>query len=127
MVGHAQDLGDGAELILKDIDLNVRYDTPAEMLSYAEQRALEIGITIAGGADVIMLDELMAGMSHSETGYIVDLIRRVIENKTLVWCNMTWGLSLGWQIAFQFWFIVGSSQPAHARRCAQIPKIKKPI
>ena len=84
MVGYAQDLGDGTELILKDIDLNVRYDTPAGMLSYAEQRALEIGITIAGGADVIMLDELMAGMSRSETDYIVDLIRRVIENKTLV-------------------------------------------
>ena len=84
MVGHAQDLGDGTELILKDIDLNVRYDTPAGMLSYAEQRALKIGITIAGGADVIMLDELMAGMSRSETDYIVDLIRRVIENKTLV-------------------------------------------
>ena len=85
MVGHAQDLGDGAELILKDIDLNVRYDTPAGMLSYAEQRALEIGITIAGGADVIMLDELMVGMSHSETDYIFDLIRRLIENKSLVW------------------------------------------
>ena len=55
------------------------------MLSYAEQRALEIGITIAGGADVIMLEELMVGMSHSETDYIFDLIRRLIENKSLVW------------------------------------------
>ena len=126
MVGYAQDLGDGAELILKDIDLNVRYDTPAGMLSYAEQRALEIGITIAGGADVIMLDELIAGMSLSETDYIVDLIRRVIEKNPFMH-NMTWGLYLGWQIASLFWFIVGSSQPAHVRRCAQIPKIKKPI
>jgi branched-chain amino acid transport system ATP-binding protein len=36
-------------------------------LTYAEQRALEIGITIAGGADVILLDEPTAGMSRSET------------------------------------------------------------
>ena len=54
------------------------------MLSYAEQRALEIGITIAGGADVIMLDEPTAGMSHSETDYIVELIRRVTAERTLV-------------------------------------------
>ena len=36
-------------------------------LTYAEQRALEIGITIAGGADVILLDEPTAGMSRAET------------------------------------------------------------
>jgi hypothetical protein len=36
-------------------------------LTYAEQRALEIGITIAGGAGVILLDEPTAGMSKSET------------------------------------------------------------
>jgi len=53
-------------------------------LSYAEQRALEIGITIAGGADVIMLDEPTAGMSRSETEHAVALIRKVSEGKTLV-------------------------------------------
>ena len=52
--------------------------------SCAAQRALEIGITIAGGADIIMLDEPCAGMSHSETDLIVDLIRKVTEGKTLV-------------------------------------------
>ena len=57
---------------------------PAGVLSYAEQRALEIGITIAGGADVIMLDEPTAGMSRSETEHAVALIRRVTEGKTLI-------------------------------------------
>ena len=38
---------------------------PAGILTYAEQRALEIGITIAGGADVILLDEPTAGMSRA--------------------------------------------------------------
>ena len=42
---------------------------PAGLLSYAEQRALEIGMTIAGGASVILLDEPTAGMSNSETDY----------------------------------------------------------
>jgi branched-chain amino acid transport system ATP-binding protein len=50
-----------------DIGLTARRDVPAGLLTYAEQRALEIGITIAGGADVILLDEPTAGMSHSET------------------------------------------------------------
>ena len=48
---------------------------PAGLLSYAEQRALEIGITIAGGADIILLDEPTAGMSRSETDHAVALIR----------------------------------------------------
>ena len=42
-------------------------DMPAGVLTYAEQRALEIGITIAGGAEVILLDEPTAGMSRAET------------------------------------------------------------
>ena len=50
--------------ILQDINLVSRRDVPAGLLSYAEQRTLEIGITIAGGADVILLDEPTAGMSR---------------------------------------------------------------
>jgi branched-chain amino acid transport system ATP-binding protein len=53
--------------ILEDIGLSARRDVPAGLLTYAEQRALEIGITTAGGADVILLDEPTAGMSHAET------------------------------------------------------------
>jgi branched-chain amino acid transport system ATP-binding protein len=54
------------------------------MLTYAEQRALEIGITIAGGAEVVLLDEPTAGMSRSETDDAVELIRNVTQDKTLV-------------------------------------------
>jgi branched-chain amino acid transport system ATP-binding protein len=57
---------------------------PAGLLSYAEQRALEVGITVAGGADIILLDEPTAGMSHSETEQAVRLIRSVSEGKTLL-------------------------------------------
>jgi branched-chain amino acid transport system ATP-binding protein len=84
MVGRSRELTEGADRILDQINLASRRDLPAGVLSYAEQRALEIGITIAGGADVIMLDEPTAGMSHSETDYITDLILKVTEGKTLV-------------------------------------------
>ncbi|MFC3118082.1 ABC transporter ATP-binding protein [Jhaorihella thermophila] len=84
MVGRSRDLTEATDAILEQINLTARRDLPAGVLSYAEQRALEIGITMAGGANVIMLDEPTAGMSHSETEYIVNLIRDVTEGKTLV-------------------------------------------
>jgi branched-chain amino acid transport system ATP-binding protein len=70
--------------ILADINLSTRRDVPAGLLTYAEQRALEIGITTAGGADVILLDEPTAGMSHAETERAVALIRRLTEGRTLL-------------------------------------------
>jgi branched-chain amino acid transport system ATP-binding protein len=73
-----------ADEVLHAIGLETRRDRPAGLLTYAEQRALEIGITIAGGAEVILLDEPTAGMSRSETAHVVDLVRRVTEGKTLV-------------------------------------------
>lgn len=95
MVARSRALNETAEEILEEINLQNRRDTPAGLLSYAEQRALEIGITIAGGADVIMLDEPTAGMSHSETDYIVGLIRKVTENKTLVMVEHDMGVVFG--------------------------------
>jgi branched-chain amino acid transport system ATP-binding protein len=70
--------------VLSEINLISRKDLPAGVLTYAEQRALEIGITMAGGASVILLDEPTAGMSHAETERAVDLIRRISEGRTLL-------------------------------------------
>ena len=84
LVERARDARERTEAILEQINLAARRDVQAGVLSYAEQRALEIGITIAGGADVIMLDEPTAGMSRSETQHAVSLIRQVSVGKTLV-------------------------------------------
>ncbi len=73
-----------ADEVLERIGLKRRRNIAAGLLTYAEQRALEIGITIAGGASVILLDEPTAGMSRSETGRAVALIREVTAGKTLV-------------------------------------------
>ncbi len=73
-----------ADEVLDLIGLRRRRDVAAGMLTYAEQRALEIGITVAGGADVILLDEPTAGMSRSESDHAVELIRRVTAGKTLL-------------------------------------------
>lgn len=81
--------------ILEDINLAHRRDVPAGLLTYAEQRELEIGITIAGGANVIMLDEPTAGMSRAETERAVALIRRLTEGKTLVIVEHDMGVVFG--------------------------------
>ena len=79
-----EDANERTEEILAEIDLLDRWRTPAGVLTYGEQRALEIGLTIAGKADVLLLDEPTAGMSHAETERVVALIRKVSENRTLV-------------------------------------------
>ncbi|MGE5650270.1 ABC transporter ATP-binding protein [Noviherbaspirillum sp. UKPF54] len=79
-----KDAHERAEQVLEQIGLKRRRDTLAGLLTYAEQRALEIGITIAGGAEVILLDEPTAGMSRSESDAAVELIRKVTVGKSLL-------------------------------------------
>jgi branched-chain amino acid transport system ATP-binding protein len=90
-----RDANERAEEVLAMIKLDRRRDVLAMNLTYAEQRALEIGITIAGGASVILLDEPTAGMSRSETGRFVDLIRDVTVGKTLLTVEHDMGVVFG--------------------------------
>ena len=70
--------------ILEMISLTHCAKEQAGLLSYADQRALEIGITIAGGAETILLDEPTAGMSKSETERAVNLIHKISNDRTLL-------------------------------------------
>lgn len=79
-----RDVNERAAQVLERIGLTARRDAAAGVLTYAEQRALEIGITIAGGANVILLDEPTAGMSRHETEKAVELIREISRGRTLV-------------------------------------------
>jgi len=90
-----RDANDRTEEVLEMIKLDKRRDVFAMNLTYAEQRALEIGITIAGGASVILLDEPTAGMSKSETARFVNLIREVTVGKTLLTVEHDMGVVFG--------------------------------
>ena len=90
-----EDANDRTERLLEMIRLDKKRDTLAMNLTYAEQRALEIGITIAGGANVILLDEPTAGMSKSETSRFIDLIREVTVGKTLLTVEHDMGVVFG--------------------------------
>jgi len=79
-----RDANERTERTLERIRMTSRRNSAAGLLTYAEQRALEIGITIAGDAEVILLDEPTAGMSRGETEHTVELIRSISEGRTLV-------------------------------------------
>ncbi len=79
-----RDVDHAAAEVLEQIALAPRRDMLAQELTYTEQRALEFGITMAGGADVILLDEPTAGMSQAETQHFVKLIRRLTVGKTVL-------------------------------------------
>lgn len=70
--------------VLARVGLEARGHDLAGDLTYSEQRALEIGMTLTTGADVILLDEPTAGMSREETAEAVELIRSVTVGKTLL-------------------------------------------
>lgn len=84
-----------AEALMEMVHLDKKRDVLAAHLSYAEQRALEIGITIAGGASVILLDEPTAGMSKSETSRFIHLIKEVTLGKTLLTVEHDMGVVFG--------------------------------
>ncbi|MGN7872854.1 ABC transporter ATP-binding protein [Roseateles sp. 22389] len=89
------DVNDRVEELLEMLHLDKKRDVPAINLTYAEARALEIGITIAGGAQVILLDEPTAGMSKSETRRFIQLIRQVTEGRTLLTVEHDMGVVFG--------------------------------
>lgn len=84
-----------ANELLQMIKLDKKHNVLAMNLTYAEQRALEIGITIGGGANVILLDEPTAGMSRSETTRFIALIKQVTEGKTLLTVEHDMGVVFG--------------------------------
>jgi branched-chain amino acid transport system ATP-binding protein len=94
-LANLEDANDRAEALMEMIRLDRKRDILAMNLTYAEQRALEIGITIAGGAEVILLDEPTAGMSKSETTRFIHLIREVTEGKTLLTVEHDMGVVFG--------------------------------
>jgi branched-chain amino acid transport system ATP-binding protein len=75
---------DDAQAMLERLGLQSRADLTAQALSYAEQRALEIGMACAGGSGTVLLDEPTAGMSRSESDRCVALIRQLTEGRTLL-------------------------------------------
>ncbi len=94
-LANLEDANDRATELMEMIRLDKKRDVLAMNLTYAEQRALEIGITIGGGASVVLLDEPTAGMSKSETTRFISLIKEVTIGKTLLTVEHDMGVVFG--------------------------------
>lgn len=73
-----------ADELLETWGLYHRRDAIVKNLSYGEQRQIEILLGVATEPSILLLDEPTAGMSQSETDYIVDLLYKLPEDLTLM-------------------------------------------
>jgi len=72
------------EIALATVGLTERAALPAHVLAYGEKRRLEIGMALATGPNVLLLDEPLAGMSPAERISTRALIREIGRDRTLV-------------------------------------------
>jgi branched-chain amino acid transport system ATP-binding protein len=78
------DVNEQALQVLARLHLDQRCGVPAAQLAYAEQRALDVAIALAGTAHTVLLDEPTAGMSRSETQRFVQVLREATRGRTLI-------------------------------------------
>jgi branched-chain amino acid transport system ATP-binding protein len=77
-------LNDRAMSLLQDVDLGSFADTLTVELPYGRKRALEIATTLAVDPELMLLDEPTQGMGHEDVARVVELIRRVAANRTVL-------------------------------------------
>lgn len=77
-------LNETASRWLGRVNIRRSHDARASELSYGEQRQLELAITLATEPQIVLLDEPTAGMSHSETAVILQLMAELLEGLTVV-------------------------------------------
>ena len=77
-------LDERALALIDAVNLRAYTNLPAVELPYGRKRALEIATTLALDPTLLLLDEPMAGMGHEDIGRIVELIRRIAQDRTVL-------------------------------------------
>jgi branched-chain amino acid transport system ATP-binding protein len=77
-------LNDEAMALLESVDLASFANTQTVELPYGRKRALEIATTLALDPELMLLDEPTQGMGHEDVGRVVELIRKVAANRTVL-------------------------------------------
>jgi len=77
-------LNDEAMALLESVDLANFASTQTVELPYGRKRALEIATTLALDPELMLLDEPTQGMGHEDVGRVVELIRKVAANRTVL-------------------------------------------
>lgn len=79
-----EDVNADAERALALCRLAHRRDDRADVLSHGERRQLELGMMLATAPSVLLLDEPLAGMGAAEAGLMLDLIKSLAGDHTIV-------------------------------------------
>ncbi len=77
-------LNERAMALLAEVDLESFADIETIELPYGRKRALEIATTLAVDPELMLLDEPTQGMGHEDVGRVVELIRKVAKNRTVL-------------------------------------------
>ena len=70
--------------LLESVDLGSFASTQTLELPYGRKRALEIATTLALEPELMLLDEPTQGMGHEDIGRVVELIKKVSVNRTIL-------------------------------------------
>ena len=73
-----------ARELLESVELAQHANVRAVELPYGRKRALELATTLAIEPELLLLDEPTQGMAHEDVGRVVELIRRVAVNRTVL-------------------------------------------
>jgi branched-chain amino acid transport system ATP-binding protein len=82
--GHDRSIEDRIEDQMEFLGLGAEADVDASSLSHGKQRALELGITLMGQPKILLLDEPLAGVGHSELRWMSDLLETVRHRCTTI-------------------------------------------
>ena len=70
--------------ILEKVDLLKKADVLVSDISHGESRQLEVAMALAMRPKILMLDEPAAGISPTERGRLVDLLKSLDKDMTLI-------------------------------------------
>jgi len=74
----------------------VAADTLPDELSYGEQRRLELALAIASDPKLLLLDEPNVGLTSAECDDLLDRVRRIAHDVTVVFVAHDMEMVLGW-------------------------------
>jgi branched-chain amino acid transport system ATP-binding protein len=77
-------LEDKAHALLQTVGLDRQSRSLARELAHGQQRALEIAVALAGDPKLLLMDEPTAGMSPQETTAMMDLIVKLVAERTII-------------------------------------------
>jgi branched-chain amino acid transport system ATP-binding protein len=72
-----------SEAVLREVGLDAFADRPAGTLTLSGQKRLEIARAIATGAELVLLDEVMAGLTPTEVRHMLDTLRALHGSRGL--------------------------------------------